>query len=106
MKKEAIYSVQLNQKEAKANRSVPIIEVWQTKILSFSYLVRLAHLYSAIMEQAISPLQTLYLLHVQLAFTLLIFPFSLSVLVRFIFLIWTVIALLLCRSAIYKKTVS
>lgn len=62
-------------------------------------LESLAHLYSRILEEKVTPPQALRLLHAQLAFLLLAFPCHLPILVRILFLVWFTVSLIQCRRA-------
>lgn len=62
-------------------------------------LLALAHLYSRILEEKITPSQALRLLNAQLAFLFLAFPLYFPMPVRILFLVWFATALIQCRRA-------
>lgn len=62
-------------------------------------LLFLSSLYSRLLEMHVTPCQTLHLLHAQLAFYAMIFPFTMSLWVRFLLLAWFVWTVILCRRA-------
>ncbi len=62
-------------------------------------VVSLASFYSRLLEMHVTPLQTLHLLHAQLAFFLMLLPFEFSVLVRALFVLWFALSVCQCRRA-------
>lgn len=59
----------------------------------------LSRCYSRLLGEAVGPLRTLRLLHVQLAFLLLVLPVPFLFAVRVFFLLWFGLALLQCRGS-------
>ena len=59
----------------------------------------LSAFYSRLLETRVTPLQTLHLLHAQLAFVLMVFPLPFSPFVRFLFLGWFALTVAQCRRA-------
>ncbi len=59
----------------------------------------LSAFYSRLLEARVTPLQTLHLLHAQLAFFLMVFPLPFSPFVRFLCLGWFALAAARCRRA-------
>lgn len=59
----------------------------------------LSAFYSRLLETCVTPLQTLHLLHAQMAFVLMVFPFPFSPFVRFLFLGWFALTMVQCRRA-------
>ena len=57
----------------------------------------LSAFYSRLLETRVTPLQTLHLLHAQLAFVLMVFPLPFSPFVRFLFLGWFALTVAQCR---------
>ncbi len=62
-------------------------------------VVALTSFYSALLEENITPRQTLLLIQAQVAFFALVFPLSFSLALRLVFLLWFVLALVHCRRA-------
>ncbi len=71
------------------------------KILGFIEEFRpirtLSRIYSILLEEPVSPRQTLKLLHVQLAALCLVMPADMPLGLRALFLLWTGVALLQCK---------
>lgn len=59
---------------------------------------RLADTYSRLLEEPVTPRRTLRLLHAQLAGLMLVFPVNFHPGVRFLFLMWMVLAIWQCRN--------
>ena len=60
-------------------------------------IVALAALYRRLLEEPVSPRHTLHLLNAQAAILAVIFPADFSLMLRAIFLLWMILALLGCR---------
>lgn len=65
---------------------------------SSNWLQGLTGLYSDLLGERITPVQTLHLLHVQTAFAVLLLPVDISLPLRFILLLWTIVAALSCAN--------
>lgn len=63
-----------------------------------AWLQRLTAFYSTWLGEKTSPRHALRILHAQVALLALLFPFSLSFVVRLLLLLWFVVALLQCRN--------
>lgn len=66
-------------------------------ILSSRRLMSLSRYYSRLLELPVTSLQTLYLLHAQLAFVCLVFPVECSLSIRVLFLVWFALSVLQCK---------
>ena len=63
------------------------------------WVVSLSSRYSRLLETRVTPLQALHLLHVQLAFFLLLLPCPLLLWIRLLLLGWFALAVAQCRRA-------
>lgn len=57
---------------------------------------RLSSVYSTLLEERVTPLRTLHLLHAQLAITTLVMPADLPLAARLVSLLWSALALRAC----------
>ncbi len=62
-------------------------------------VVALTAVYSRLLEEDITPRQTLLLLQAQVAFFALAFPLAFSLALRLVFLLWFALSLVHCRRA-------
>ena len=62
-------------------------------------LQNLSELFSAVLEEDVSPMQTLCLLNSVLSLFMVVFPIGIPFLLRILFLVWFVLSLLQCRQA-------
>ena len=100
MKKEMTLTTSTLRSEKVNN--IRLSSVWacvKAAVLCSRPIVSLARLYTQLLGEPISPLQTLHLLNAQLSFLMLVFPLSFTIMVRILFLVWFGVALLQCRRA-------
>ena len=71
----------------------------QRRLTRTDFIQSLSQLFSAVLEEEVSPLQTLCLLNAVLAFTATVFPLDISFMLRGLFLLWFAAGLLQCRQA-------
>lgn len=69
------------------------------RLASTDFIQSLSELFSVVLEEEVSPMQTLCLLNSVLAFTMTVFPLGISFVLRTVFLAWFGISLLQCRQA-------
>lgn len=69
------------------------------KILSSVLLKNISELFSMIVEEKISPLQTLHLLHAMFALIFVVFPVEMSFVLRLLFIGWFALTLLQCKQS-------
>lgn len=69
------------------------------RIAETDFIQSMSELFSAVMEENVTPMQTLCLLNSVLAGLMLIFTACVPMMVRLIFLVWFGISLLQCRQA-------
>ena len=75
-------------------------EVNLTQRLTNTELIKtLSDFFSSVLEEEVSPMQTLCFLNAFLAFFMLVFPVGIPFVLRIIFLCWFVLSLLQCRQA-------
>ncbi|MEG1580211.1 MAG: hypothetical protein RR386_02995 [Bacteroidaceae bacterium] len=100
MKKELTLGRSLYAESSAKFNVCPLFARLQQLVLRFTPLVALAGIYSKVMEQRITPLQTLQLLHAQIACFALILVGSTSWLLSILFLVWAVVAVWQCKRAL------
>lgn len=66
-------------------------------ILHSDLLRHIADFYTLLLETSINEVQSLHIIHAQIAFASMIFPIEFSPFVRAVFFIWFVITLLICK---------
>ena len=71
----------------------------KNKILSSDLLKNISEVFSMIVEDNVSPLQTLYLLQAMLALVFVVFPIDIPLLMCFLFIGWFALALMQCKQA-------
>lgn len=64
-----------------------------------TFLIKTATLFSSLLEEEITPRQTQCLIHSLVAFTAMVFPLEMPLLLRFGIIAWFSITLLQCRQA-------
>ncbi|MBQ0022079.1 MAG: hypothetical protein KBT29_02450 [Prevotellaceae bacterium] len=68
-------------------------------VSSSAFFIRLAELFSAIVEEPISSKQVLFLLNSMLACVMLIFPIEMPIIARIICFVWFCVSLIQCKQS-------
>ena len=69
------------------------------RISSLRMAVTIASFFSSILEEKVSPVQALCLINLMLALLMTVFPVSMPLLLRALFIVWLGIALRVCRQS-------
>lgn len=75
------------------------VAVSRLRMSSLRLAVNIAALFSRILEEKITPSQALCLVNLMLALVLAIFPVSMPMLLRVVFIVWLGLALRACRQS-------
>ena len=85
-----------------AGSSVSLFRLLANRVLASRWIASLTAIYSDLLEEKIKPVQTLHLVHVQMAGFSALFPAALPLVVRFLLIAWFLLALNSCRRALTK----
>lgn len=73
--------------------------VSRLRMFSLRMLVTVALFFSRILEEKVSPVQAICLINLMLSLVMVIFPVSMPLLLRGVFIVWLVTALRACRQS-------
>ncbi|MCM1109310.1 MAG: hypothetical protein NC388_09750 [Clostridium sp.] len=96
MKKEMTIPVNLTSADKMAGLWALVCEGLKNSVFHNRLLLKLSCCYSRLLEERVSPLRTLRLLHAQVAFLSLVFPVVFSLPMRFLVLGWFIVAVSRC----------
>lgn len=72
---------------------------YRLRIFSLRMAVTIASFFSNVLEEKVSPAQALCLINLMLALLMTVFPVSMPLLLRALFIVWLGIALRVCRQS-------
>lgn len=87
----SVSTMMSRNQELQANVSIDP-RVWMERMAATKTAKNLAKIYSKLLESRVSPTTALHILHVQIAFCLLLLPVTLPTFVHVAMAIWTVLA--------------